>query len=107
MLMTAAEYRESLRRLKPRVFVDGRAVASVADDPALQPGVNAVGLTYDFALRDDTASLMRVGAADGDQARFQRLRAAIRRRSRRTRPAAGRPPSTGAPARRTRARAAT
>jgi aromatic ring hydroxylase len=64
MLMTAAEYRESLRRLKPRVFVDGRAVASVADDPALQPGVNAVGLSYDFALRDDTASLMRVGAAD-------------------------------------------
>ena len=45
MLMTAAEYRESLRRLKPRVFVDGRAVASVADDPALQPGVNAVGLS--------------------------------------------------------------
>ena len=65
MLMTAAEYRESLRRLKPRVFVDGRAVASVADDPALQPGVNAVGLSYDFALRDDTASLMRVGGADG------------------------------------------
>ena len=64
MLMTAAEYRESLRRLKPRVFVDGRAVASVADDPALQPGVNAVGLSYDFALRDDTASLMRVSAAD-------------------------------------------
>jgi 4-hydroxybutyryl-CoA dehydratase/vinylacetyl-CoA-Delta-isomerase len=38
----------------------------VADDPALQPGVNAVGLTYDFALRDDTAGLMRVGATDGD-----------------------------------------
>ncbi len=65
MLMTAAEYRESLRRLKPRVFVDGRAVASVADDPALQPGVNAVGLSYDFALRDDTAPLMRVDAANG------------------------------------------
>jgi 4-hydroxybutyryl-CoA dehydratase/vinylacetyl-CoA-Delta-isomerase len=66
MLMTAAEYRESLRRLKPRVFVDGRAVASVADDPALQPGVNAVGLSYDFALREDTAPLMRVDAANGD-----------------------------------------
>ena len=64
MPMSAAEYRESLRRLKPRVFVDGRAVASVADEPSLQPGVNAVGLSYDFALRDDTASLMRVGAAD-------------------------------------------
>ena len=65
MPMSAAEYRESLRRLKPRVFVDGRAVASVADEPSLQPGVNAVGLTYDFALRDDTASLMRVEAGSG------------------------------------------
>jgi aromatic ring hydroxylase len=36
MLMTAADYRESLRRLKPVVYVDGRAVASVADEPALQ-----------------------------------------------------------------------
>jgi 4-hydroxybutyryl-CoA dehydratase/vinylacetyl-CoA-Delta-isomerase len=65
MLMSATEYRESLRRLKPRVFVDGRAVESVGDDPALTPGVNAVGLSYDFALREDTAVLMRVAAGDG------------------------------------------
>jgi len=66
MLMSANEYRESLRRLKPRVFVDGRSVDSVADEPALLPGVNAVGLSYDFALRDDTAALMRVAATNGD-----------------------------------------
>lgn len=41
-------------------------MSSVADGrPALLPGVNAVGLSYDFALRDDTAVLMRVAAADG------------------------------------------
>ena len=62
MLMTADDYRDSLRRLKPGVYVDGRAVASVADEPALAPGVNAVGLSYDFALREDTAPLMRVAA---------------------------------------------
>lgn len=49
MLMTAADYRESLRAYKPRVFVNGTAVASVADEPLLAPGVNAVGITYDFA----------------------------------------------------------
>lgn len=49
MLMTAADYRESLRAGKPRVFVNGRAVESVADEPLLAPGVNAVGITYDFA----------------------------------------------------------
>lgn len=58
-LMTGADYRESLRRHRPRVFVDGREVASVVDDPALQPGINAVALTYDFAHRPEYAPLMR------------------------------------------------
>ncbi|HEX2540995.1 MAG TPA: 4-hydroxyphenylacetate 3-hydroxylase N-terminal domain-containing protein [Caldimonas sp.] len=58
MLMSAAEYRESLRRYKPRVFVDGRSVASVVDEPALQPGINALGVTYDFALREELAPVM-------------------------------------------------
>jgi 4-hydroxybutyryl-CoA dehydratase/vinylacetyl-CoA-Delta-isomerase len=64
MLMSAGDYAESLRRLTPRVYVDGRRVDSVADDPALVPGVNAVGLSYDFALREDTAVLMRVAAGE-------------------------------------------
>ncbi len=49
-LMSGADYRESLRRLRPRVFVDGQAVASVADAPALRPGVAALAVSYDFAL---------------------------------------------------------
>lgn len=65
MLMSDGEYRESLRRLKPRVFVNGRRVDSVADDPALAPGVNAVGLSYAFPLRQDTAPLVRVDEPRG------------------------------------------
>jgi 4-hydroxybutyryl-CoA dehydratase / vinylacetyl-CoA-Delta-isomerase len=41
MLMTAAEYRDSLRVYKPRVFVNGRLVASVADEPLLAPALPA------------------------------------------------------------------
>ncbi len=59
MLMSAAEYRESLRRYRPNVFVDGRQVTSVADEPQLAPGVNAIGVSYDFALRESTQALMR------------------------------------------------
>lgn len=58
MLMTAADYRESLRRYAPRVFVDGDAVTNVADDPRLAPGVNAIGITYDFALKAEHRALM-------------------------------------------------
>jgi len=35
MLMTAADYRDSLRACKPRVFVNGKAIESVADEPLL------------------------------------------------------------------------
>ena len=58
MLMSAADYRESLRCYRPRVFVDGRRVETPGDDPALAPGVNAIGATYDFALMPEHQALM-------------------------------------------------
>jgi len=58
MLMTADEYRESLRRYSPRVFVNGRRVESVADEPLFGPGVAAVGVTYDFAHNEKYAPWM-------------------------------------------------
>ena len=63
MLMSGNDYRESLRKYKPTVYVDGRKVESVADDPALAPGVNAVALTYDLALNEDLAPVMRTEVA--------------------------------------------
>ena len=66
MFMSSSDYRESLRRYKPRVFVDGERVDSVADAPSLQPGINALGVSYDYALRDELAPLMRaVQASSG------------------------------------------
>ncbi len=57
-LMSAAEYRESLRAYTPRVFINGRRVESVADEPLLAPGIAAVGITYDFAQRPEYAAHM-------------------------------------------------
>jgi 4-hydroxybutyryl-CoA dehydratase/vinylacetyl-CoA-Delta-isomerase len=54
-LMTGDEYRDSLRRYRPVVYVDGRRVEHVADEPALRPGVNALAYTYDFALKTEVA----------------------------------------------------
>jgi 4-hydroxybutyryl-CoA dehydratase / vinylacetyl-CoA-Delta-isomerase len=58
MFMSASDYRESLRRYRPRVYVDGDAVESVADEPRLAPGINAIGVTYDYALRTELAPVM-------------------------------------------------
>jgi len=63
--MSAADYVESLRRLRPVVWVDGRRVDSVADEPALRPGVQALGVSYDMARRDELAPLMRAQRPDG------------------------------------------
>ncbi|MBA3597750.1 MAG: 4-hydroxyphenylacetate 3-hydroxylase [Methylibium sp.] len=57
-LMSGADYRESLRRSRPTVYVDGQLIESVADAPALQPGINALAYTYDAARNTALAPLM-------------------------------------------------
>ncbi len=56
-MMNGEEYRESLRRYKPVVYVDGRLVDSVVDEQAFRPGVNALAFTYDYALRPELAPI--------------------------------------------------
>ena len=57
-LISGAEYRDSLRRYTPKVYVDGEPIASVADAPTLQPGINALAVSYDFALDPEKIPLM-------------------------------------------------
>lgn len=64
--MSAQAYRESLRSLSPRVYVGGDLIASVADEVRLEPGINAVGLTYDFALLPDSAKVMTTTGLSGE-----------------------------------------
>ncbi|MSP51637.1 MAG: 4-hydroxyphenylacetate 3-hydroxylase [Alphaproteobacteria bacterium] len=58
MLMSGADYRESLRAAKPIVYVNGERIDSVPDAPALAPGLAAIALTYDFALETKYRPLM-------------------------------------------------
>ncbi len=58
MLMNAAEYRDSLRQYSPTVYCNGNKIDNVADEPLFMPGINAVGITYDFAHRDETRQMM-------------------------------------------------
>src|SRR5258706_9396861 len=58
MLMSSSDFRESLRRFEPTVFVNGSRVESIADAPLLAPGINAIGVSYDFALAPEHKPLM-------------------------------------------------
>ena len=48
-LMTKAEYIESLRKLKPTVYMFGQRVEDVVDNPRLRAGIEATGATYELA----------------------------------------------------------
>jgi hypothetical protein len=63
MVMSGADYRESLRRCRPTVYVNGRQIESVADDSQLAPGIRGIALTYDLRV----APGVRAGHADGIQ----------------------------------------
>lgn len=57
-MMTAAQYEESLRRLNLVVYMFGRRLANVVDDPIIRPSMNAVALTYELAGRPELADTM-------------------------------------------------
>ena len=56
-MMTGNEYRESLRKLKPVIYFEGKRI--MVDDPVIAPHVNAAAMTYDAAfdaLAEDLAT---------------------------------------------------
>ncbi len=49
-MKTGAQYIESLRKLKPIVYFEGKQIESVVDHPLTRPHVNSAALTYDMAF---------------------------------------------------------
>lgn len=66
-LLNPEQYRDSLRELHPDVWVRGKRVERVADEPLLQPGVNAIAFTYELALNPELASVMLSTLPTGEQ----------------------------------------
>ena len=57
-LMTGAQYIESLRKLKTRVYMFGEPVENWVDHPIIRPSINCVAVTYDLANDPEYADLM-------------------------------------------------
>jgi 4-hydroxybutyryl-CoA dehydratase/vinylacetyl-CoA-Delta-isomerase len=56
-MRTSAQYTESLRARRLRLFVDGERVTDPVDHPKIRPAVNAVAATYALAHDDATHDL--------------------------------------------------
>jgi 4-hydroxybutyryl-CoA dehydratase/vinylacetyl-CoA-Delta-isomerase len=58
MLMTGAQYIESLRKLKTRVYMFGEQVENWVDHPIIRPSINCVAMTYELANDPEYVDLM-------------------------------------------------
>ncbi|MBQ9930926.1 MAG: 4-hydroxybutyryl-CoA dehydratase [Firmicutes bacterium] len=58
MLMTGAQYIESLRKLKTRVYMFGEKIENWVDHPMIRPSINCVAVTYDLAQDPEYVDLM-------------------------------------------------
>ena len=57
-MMTAKEYEASLRKLNLKVYMFGKRIENVVDDPIIRPSMNAVALTYGLAHHSDYKDIM-------------------------------------------------
>ena len=44
-IITREEYKESLRKQSPKVYMEGEEVTNVADHPGFQVGINNTGVS--------------------------------------------------------------
>jgi 4-hydroxybutyryl-CoA dehydratase/vinylacetyl-CoA-Delta-isomerase len=57
-MMNAEQYEQSLRRLNLVVYMFGKKLDNVVDDPIIRPSMQAVAKTYDMAQRPEHEDLM-------------------------------------------------
>ncbi len=57
-MKTSQEYIESLRNLKLKVYMFGKRVENVVDDPIIRPSMNAVAMTYSLAMNPEYEEIM-------------------------------------------------
>ena len=57
-LMNSKEYEESLRKLKLNVYMFGKKIRNVVDDPIIRPSMNAVAATYEFASKPEYEDIL-------------------------------------------------
>jgi len=59
-LKTGEEYKQSLRQMKPRVYLLGERLEKPWEHPIIEPSQNAVAMTYDLAHEPEFQDLMTV-----------------------------------------------
>lgn len=59
-LMSSAQYIESLRKMKTRVYMFGEKVENWVDHPIIRPSISCVAMTYELAGQEEYKDIMTV-----------------------------------------------
>ena len=57
-MMNGQQYKDSLRKLHPVIYCNGRKIGCVVDDPMTAPHVNSAAMTYELAFDPEYEDLM-------------------------------------------------
>lgn len=57
-MMNGQQYRESLKKLHPVIYCNGRRIYDVVNDPMTKPHVNSAAMTYEMACSPEYEDLM-------------------------------------------------
>ncbi|NIN53073.1 MAG: 4-hydroxybutyryl-CoA dehydratase, partial [Nitrososphaeria archaeon] len=57
-LKTPEEYVESLKKLKPNMYISDEKVSDITTHPLLKPAVNTLKLSYELAMKPEYEDLM-------------------------------------------------
>lgn len=57
-MMNGQQYKDSLRKLHPVIYCNGRKIECVVDDPMTAPHVNSAAMTYELAFDPEYEDLM-------------------------------------------------
>lgn len=74
-LMTGKEYIESLKKMKPVVYLFGEKIEDPTSHPIIKPSQNAIALTYDLAFNPEYEDIMTAHSnlIDGKVNRFTHI----------------------------------
>ncbi|PKN28789.1 MAG: 4-hydroxybutyryl-CoA dehydratase, partial [Deltaproteobacteria bacterium HGW-Deltaproteobacteria-21] len=61
-LKTREEYIESLRKMKPEVYMFGERLTNIVDNPRLRAGIEATAATYELASVPECRDLVVTGS---------------------------------------------
>src|SRR4030042_3844550 len=57
-MITKEQYINSLKKLNLKVYMFGKPVKNITDNPIIKPSINSVALTYDLAQKEEYKDLM-------------------------------------------------